>query len=348
MNRSACLLPRLLAAITTLAVVAAPPALAHHSGIEYDRSTLVELEGVARTVHWRNPHILIALATTDANGNEVVWELEGAALSNQRRRGVTEGMLREGDQVRVAGYASTRRPAHMTVEHILLPSGTELLVGFAREPHYSEDQVGGSAGPVTASAAAAPEDSGIFRVWTRASGYWPWYFAEPHEYELTEWAAEHVADYDTFEDNPLLDCTQPGMPSVMGNPYPMEFIDHGDTIELRFEEFDVVRTIHMNDTRDPADVPLSPLGHSVGRWEGDTLVVTTTRINWPYYGRMGLPQSESVHVTERFTLVADENRIDYEITNRDPEVFAGAQTWEAPYVWRPGEEVGVYDCTVDE
>lgn len=342
-----CRLPVSARAVIALTLVATPSAFAHHSGIEYDQSTLVELEGTAQTVHWRNPHILIELATTDENGQEVVWQLEGAALSNQRRRGVMEGMLQEGDEVRVAGYASTRRPAHMTAEHILLPSGTELLVGFAREPHFSEDQVGGNAPPVTAAAEADPADSGIFRVWTRAGGYWPWYFAEPHEYELTAWAAAHVAEYDTFADNPLLDCTQPGMPSVMGNPYPMEFIDHGDTIELRFEEFDVVRTIHMNDARDPADVPLSPLGHSVGRWDGDMLVVTTNRINWPYYGRMGLPQSESVHVTERFTLVADENRIDYEITNRDPEVFAGTQTWEAPYVWRPGEEVGVYACTVE-
>ena len=330
-----------------LAVGTTPSVLAHHSGIEFDQSTLVELDGVARTVHWRNPHILIELETTDENGQEVVWQLEGAALSNQRRRGVTAGMLKEGDQVRVAGFASTRRPAHMTAEHILLPGGTELLVGFAREPHFSDEQVGGSPVLATAAPVADPVDSGIFRVWTRAGGYWPWYFAEPQEYELTDWAAEHVANYDTFADNPLLDCTQPGMPSVMGNPYPMEFIDHGDTIELRFEEFDVVRTIHLNDTRDPADVPLSPLGHSVGRWEGDTLVVTTNRINWPYYGRMGLPQSESVHVTERFAVVADENRINYQITNADPEVFAGTQTWEAPYVWRAGEEVGVYDCTVD-
>lgn len=331
----------------SLTLIATPSAFAHHSGIEYDQSTLVELEGVARTVHWRNPHILIELATIDENGQEVIWELEGAALSNQRRRGVMEGMLQEGDQVRVAGYASTRRPAHMTAEHILLPSGTELLVGFAREPHFSDVQVGGSSVLASAAAVAESVDAGIFRVWTRAGGYWPWYFAEPHEYELTGWAAEHVADYDTFEDNPLLDCTQPGMPSVMGNPYPMEFIDHGDTIELRFEEFDVVRTIHMNDTRDTADVPLSPLGHSVGRWEGETLVVTTNRINWPYYGRMGLPQSTSVHVTERFAVVAEEDRIDYQITNRDPEVFAGTQSWEAPYVWRAGEEVGVYACTVD-
>lgn len=330
-----------------LTVVAMPSVFAHHSGIEYDRTTLVELEGEARVVHWRNPHILIEFVTTDASGEEVVWSLEGAALSRQRRRGVMEGMLQAGDQVRVAGFASTRRPEHMTVEHILLPSGTELLVGFAREPNWSEDQVGGSAQIPGAAAAAARPDSGLFRVWTRADGYWPWYFAEPHEYELTEWAAARVAEYDTFEDNPLLDCTQPGMPSVMGNPYPMEFIDHGDTIEVRFEEFDVVRTIHMNDSRDPADVPLSPLGYSAGRWQGDTLIVTTNRINWPYYGRMGLPQTESVEVTERFTVVDAENRIDFSIALTDPEVFAGTQTWEAPYVWRAGEEVGVYACTVE-
>ncbi|NNC64061.1 MAG: hypothetical protein HKN84_04695, partial [Gammaproteobacteria bacterium] len=113
---SVCRLPVSAHAVIALTLVATPSAFAHHSGIEYDQSTLVELEGIARTVHWRNPHILIELATTEENGQEVVWQLEGAALSNQRRRGVMEGMLQEGDQVRVAGYASTRRPAHMTAE----------------------------------------------------------------------------------------------------------------------------------------------------------------------------------------------------------------------------------------
>ena len=137
------------------------------------------------------------------------------------------------------------------------------------------------------------------------------------------------------------------MPALMGNPYPMEFIDRGDTIEVRFEEFDVVRTIHLTNTRDPADVAPSPLGYSVGHWEGDTLVVTTTRINWPHFGRVGMPQTEAVNVVERFAVRDAENRIDYSITMTDPEVFAGSLTWEAPYVWRPGESVGVYACTVE-
>ncbi len=322
-------------------------AVAHHSPAEFDQTTLVELEGIARDVSWRNPHILIELATRDSAGREAVWALEGAAVSNQRRRGVTAGMLNAGDVVRVAGYASTRRPSYMSVEHVLLPNGSELLVGSAREALWSDTPVGGQARILTAADAEAGLGSGIFRVWTRDVGYWPWFFRDPAEFELTDWAAAHVASFDQFEDNPLLDCTQPGMPALMGNPYPMEFIDRGDTIEVRFEEFDVVRTIHVANARNPADVAPSPLGYSVGSWEGDTLVVTTKRINWPHFGRVGMPQSEAVEVVERFAVRDADNRIDYSITMTDPEVFAGSLTWEAPYVWRRGETVGVYACTVE-
>ena len=257
-------------------------------------------------------------------------------------------MLRAGDRIRVAGYPSTRRQEHLLLEHVLLPSGRELLVGATRAPRWSKDSVGGGPEGPTSVDAQSTKPSGLFRVWTRSAGQWPWYFGEANEYELTDWAAAKAADYDQFEDNPLLNCTQPGMPALMGNPYPMQFFDLGDTIEVRFEEFDVVRTIHMNDGRDAAAVPLSPLGYSVGRWEGDTLVVTTNRINWAYFGRMGIPQSQSIEVSERFTVVDEADRLDYEIAMTDPEVFAGTVTWDTTYEWRPGEQVGVYACTPEK
>jgi len=59
----------------------------------------------------------------------------------------------------------------------------------------------------------------------------------------------------------------------------MELVELTDAIELRNEEFDVVRTIHMDLTAVPDGKPFSQLGYSIGRWEGDTLVVNTTRIN---------------------------------------------------------------------
>ena len=64
------------------------------------------------------------------------------------------------------------------------------------------------------------------------------------------------------------------MPSIMGNPHPMEFVELDDSIELRHEEFDAVRTIHMDAVEDPTTIALSPHGCSVGRWEGDTPVVS--------------------------------------------------------------------------
>jgi len=329
-------------------LVASPVVFGHHSRAEYDQSAMVELEGEAVSVFWGNPHVIVELATTDENGEAVIWSLEGSAVSSQRRRGVTAGLIEVGDRVRVAGFASTRRAAHLLAEHMLLPDGLELLLGATREPRWSQEQLGASEWTVDPARAGTAQARGIFRVWSRGGGIWPWYFDEADQFELTEWAAERAAEWDPFEDNPLLDCTPPGMPALMGNPYPMEFLERDGDIEVRFEEFDVVRLIHMDGTEVGTEVPASPLGYSVGHWEADTLVVSTNRINWPHFGRIGIPQTEAVAVLERFTMFETEGRLDYELTITDPEVLAGSFVWEAPWVWRPGEVVGRYQCTVEE
>ena len=71
------------------------------------------------------------------------------------------------------------------------------------------------------------------------------------------------------------------MPAIIRQPFPIEFVDRGDTIELKMEEYDTRRTIYMRAAA-TADVPRTPLGYSVGRWEGSTLVVETTRLDEPY------------------------------------------------------------------
>ena len=91
-----------------------------------------------------------------------------------------------------------------------------------------------------------------------------------------------VAAWDEFKDNPLLDFTAPGMPSLMSNPYPMEFIQRDASIELLFEEFDAVRTIHMKDASDPSDIPASNLGYSVGHWEGELSLIHISEPTRPY------------------------------------------------------------------
>ena len=335
-------------AVVTMALLALPIAvLAHHSMAEFDRTVTLELEGELLNVSWTNPHILLWLSTTDQNGNEAIWELESNAVSAQRRRGLTADLVKVGQQVRIAGSPSTRRDAYLQVHNILRPDGVELLMGGGRVARWSENTIGGDPWSVDPEKAAAARGEGIFRVWSRAIG--TWYFgADRGGYRLTPEAAAASAAWDDIEDNPILDCVPPGMPALIGNPYPMEFVQVGDVIELRFEEFDLVRRIHLDSTVDPADVAASPLGYSAGNWDDDTLMVTTTRINWPYFDRVGAPQSTDVVVEEAFRAVDDGEGLEYTMTVTDPSTLLEPFVWEAAWEWRRGEEVGRYDCTIEE
>ena len=326
----------------------------HHSVTEFDQSVDTEFEGKVLQVQWRNPHILIDVATADESGVETVWHLEGSAVSAQSRQGVEAGLIQEGQQVRIAGWPSTRRDNHMLVNHVLLPDSVELLVGNVREPRWSQTSLGNerfmglAASPDEPLDVSLGEAERLFRVWVRATG--SWYFKGADAYQLTEQAIASKATWDEFEDNPLLDCTPPGMPAVMGNPYPMQFVQVDDKIELRFEEFDALRTIYLGNAADAAQVPLSHLGHSVGHWEGGTLVVETNRINWPYFDRVGVPQSTAVEVVERFTAIAinDQEKLVYQLTITDPATLNEPYTWNGEFVVKEGEVVERYGCTLDD
>lgn len=338
---------RLASAIVAGMLAAVPfSATAHHSMSEFNRDVMTEVEGVVSRVSWKNPHILLEVTSTDKNGVKSVWHLEGGAVSAQRRRGLTGDRLAIGDMVRVAGWPSTRRDRYLQVNHVLLPDGVELLVGGVREPRWSGRTAGGAVVAGTKKPAAALGDS-IFRVWSQGTP--AWFFAGRSNYQLNRSAAAAAAKWDDITDNPLIRCVAPGMPALMGNPYPMEFVQVGRDIELRFEEFDALRTIHMGaGVARPTDVALSPLGYSVGRWEGKTLVVDTSRINWPYFDRSGAPQTQNVTINERFTVVQDGSRLDYVMTVNEPASLVKPFVWNAYFVWNPGEAINPYECTLEE
>ncbi len=342
MNPSARSSIALLAGLLTALPIAVS---GHHSMAEFDRSVVTEFEGEVVNVSWRNPHILLDIETTDANGETVVWNLEGSAVSAQRRRGVLDRPISLGDTVRVAGWPSIRRARHMLVNHVLMTDGVELLIGSAREPRWSEAAIGTESTLFNPEGGAVASDREFFRVWspvTRA-----WFFQNRANYQLTPEAAADQAAWDEIDDNPLAACVAPGMPPQVGNPYPMEFVQGDGYVELRSEEFDVVRTIHIEDAVDPATIEPSPLGYSVGRWEGETLVVRTTRINWPYFNRIGAPQTENVVVDERYSLSDDGSRLNLVMTVTDAATLVEPFVWEAYWIWRPGEEVETYDCVVE-
>lgn len=91
-------------------------------------------------------------------------------------------------------------------------------------------------------------------------------------------------------------------------------------------------------------LPKALLGRSKGTWNGDTLVVTTNRIDWPYIDPSGIPQSPSSSIVERFTPTADGTRLSYEMTITDPATFTAPLELKRSWVWRPDETVKPYNC----
>jgi len=100
--------------------------------------------------------------------------------------------------------------------------------------------------------------------------------------------------------DPEVKCFLPGVPRAMYLPYPIQIIQSTRKIMMMFEYAAANRTIHLDKVENPGVE--SWMGFSVGRWDGDTLVVDTTSLHEDtWFDRAGNFHSDALHVVERFT-----------------------------------------------
>jgi hypothetical protein len=190
---------------------------------------------------------------------------------------------------------------------------------------------------------------GLFRIWS-FTALGPFLLPEDintafnlNTYPMTEAAKQSVARFNRSKDNPTLNCKAKGMPMIMENPYPFKISKKGNDIQIQIEEYDLLRTIHMNQTAAPQGTKPSLLGYSVGRMEGPTLVATTTHVGYRWFDQAGIPQSEQSVLVERFTPTADGSRMDYAVTVTDPVNFTKPVTLNR-YWLDLGETLVPYNC----
>ena len=310
-------------------------ATAHHSIFPFDQNIFVELEGVVSEVRWRNPHVRLTMLVQNDSGEEEAWKLEGDSANAAARRGLTPDSISVGDRVRVAGNPSTHGRREILFTNILLPNGEEhRLTERPRPLRWTEE-------PAAPTAIASDTSLGrsIFRVWSYGAIYQA---RKPFVY--TPVAKASRAAWDPYTDMLALRCIAPGMPNVMRSPYPIEFIDAGDQIRLRIELWDTTRLIDTVAEEITKDAPTSPLGYSLGRWEGNTLVVETARVDSPYLDDAGTPMSGQVRMVERFTVSEDGTRLDSEIIVTDPQNLAEPAIEDAAWKWIEGTEIRPYEC----
>jgi hypothetical protein len=118
------------------------------------------------------------------------------------------------------------------------------------------------------------------------------------------------------EDNQSANCLPPGMPSIMGQPYPVEILMTPGQVTIVIEAYTQVRHIYTDGRPIPQDPDPSFDGTSVGHWEGDTLVVETVGFEDVPRG-ISFPHSDKMKIVERFKL-SDSDTLNVETTILDP------------------------------
>ena len=214
-------------------------------------------------------------------------------------------------------------------------AGAILLVFVALVPQLSAQATPGSK---VSSPSKHPELWGV------------WYMQDvvkvnlipPNEAPLTPWGEERLK---INRKQPLLTaiCRPPGVPTIWQIPSPFEIIPMPGRILIFHEQQHLIRQIYLNRPH-PADLIPTWMGNSIGRWEGDTLIVDTTGFNELTWADLwGLPHSGELHVIERIRLVSPDV-LQVEMTVEDPKAYTKPWAAVRKFDRKPDWEIGENIC----
>lgn len=145
-------------------------------------------------------------------------------------------------------------------------------------------------------------------------------------------------------DDPMGLCLLVGIPRIYSMPMPFRIIQMPNEVIFLHEAFRGIRIIPTDGRDHPPDFDPAYLGSSVGRWEGDTLVVDVRHFNdrtWLGYG--ATHHTDKLQITERLTRTGPET-ISYEAVITDPGVFTKPWTVRSSFSLRPNERIREYEC----
>jgi hypothetical protein len=152
--------------------------------------------------------------------------------------------------------------------------------------------------------------------------------------------------FDFRTDDPVLGCGAPGMPRALTAGSPMTFAWMDDTLTIRYESMDVVRAVKMRGAPPDEAVPRTPNGYATGRWDGNTLVISTSRLDTRVVDLLGTPKSGAMTLEERYTVEESggETYLRVDLTMNDPSVFAAPYAWHFDFVLRSDWYLMKYGC----
>jgi hypothetical protein len=332
----------------------------------YDRERQVKLEGAVTRMEWVNPRAFFFIDVQDAAGTVANWAVEFGNPLELERDGWKRNSLRIGDVVTVQGFPARGHGKQAFATSVILSrTGRRLFAAPSRRasalkaepaPRWPDGQI--RLGPPpgkkgywgTASAKALVENSAGKIPMTddalllnladagRVAPFKPWAKA------LYEYRQRNL-----LKDDPLTRCMPPGGPRQFHTPPGFQFIEQRELGRILVllgggnRNWRVIYTDGRPVAQAAETVP-TYYGTSVGRWEKDALVVESVGFNERFwFTNGGLPHTEALHLTERFTRL-DLNTLSYEVTVDDPRTYTRPWTGSWTVQWVPDKEIEEYFC----
>jgi hypothetical protein len=298
------------------------PALAHHSAAAYDTQREVKVTGTVTEYKFRNPHVYMTLQVKKADGSTGAIEVEAGAASVLGPLGFNRDSVAVGDVVTISG-----NPARNAADKLML--GKDL---YKRDGTYYPLNIA-SRSVYTANNETATSIAG---TWFSPRTEFNSFLGGTRNWLVTEKGKAAMANVDP-KATTQKDCIPIGSPALMFYPVANTITVERDRVVMKIDWLDSERTIFLDGRKHPPASQTSLQGHSVGRWEGNSLVVETTNFKEHPMGlSSSLPSSTQKRLTERFRLSPDGKSLIYSGIIEDPVYLARPVEWSGQWMYRPG------------
>lgn len=294
----------------------------HSSAPHFDKDSEVTIIGTVTELKLVNPHAYLYI-DAEANGGTVSWRCELSSSTQLKRLGWSKDMFANSGEITVSGDPAWREDNVCFLNSFTLSNGTTVRrngdignidmfptaevedvveIDIENRPDYLENGQPNLQGPWVTLSFGRNAREGI-----RA------------RFQATDAGKAAVGEYDMAFDDPILRCHFVNIFNAWNHDSNVNDIyQSDDKIVLQYGFMDLVRTIHMGMDEHPANLQPSPTGHSIGSWDGDTLVVDTIGFEEGVLNHQnGMKHSQQMHAIERFYVNKEDNKLyrDYTLTD---------------------------------
>ena len=328
MNKTA----RLVMACSMLIAFAAP-VLGHHSAAAFDTQQEIKVSGTVTEYKFRNPHVYMSLQVKKPDGSTSIMEVEAGAASVLNPLGFNKDSVAVGDVVTITGNPARSNPDKLMLgKDLYKRDGTYYPLNIASRSVYAGNNESAKS---------------IAGTWFSPRTEFNSFLGGVRNWPITDKGKAAMASADP-KANTQKDCIPIGAPALMFYPVANTIAVQRDRVTMKVDWMDSERVIYLDGRKHPPVSETSLLGHSVGRWEGEMLVVETTNFKEHPMGlSTSLPSSTQKRLTERFGLSPDHKTLIYSGIIEDPVYLSRPVEWSGQWQYRPNMPQSNEKCDLE-